>query len=116
MKDKELDAALEQIKNKQVPACPPNLETNVWRRIRRKQSTHVEEEQLGVFIFINWILGRQVMMPAIALTIIFSILTTGLSVKNTMMENRNEVNVSALGFDVFTSKPSLNLNTALDHK
>jgi hypothetical protein len=100
MKRPDLAAALEASRRAVLPAPSANLNQNVWREIRRRETTSTPWMNLDGFL--NWFRagGTSLAGATLALAILIS---SGLSLANGQPSHQQQVR-QALGMNVFSLK------------
>src|SRR5882762_1726581 len=94
-----LDGLLNSYRAKVAPCPPTNLNQNVWREIRLRQSTPLSSA-LRYNEFLTWFRGSMASLvaPALALALFMSV---GLTMLNAEATPRQRIQ-QALGLDVFS--------------
>lgn len=108
MDEETFNEAISRLKKLPQDEAPANIEQNVWRQIRLKESIE-PEESLGIVEMVHRLLfvsGWSV--PAAALAIVFSALISSVAVANS--DSFQDKASHALGFDSITEAPGLLLD------
>ena len=99
--DKEINSVLNLIREEKVPACPPDFESRVLRRIRlRKEKQNSTGSLFGLTFLADLSVQKAFAIPALFLAVFSSVFISGFS------QNPNSVNIDfakeAFHFQVFT--------------
>jgi hypothetical protein len=110
MKDHILEEFIQSERNRPLPDCPVNLESNVLRRIRLATR---DTEEMGSF---DWIFGlfpqKGVICGVLALTLFMSIASTMVVATNSAHAAETQSRaVTALDFGVFKETSFLDLKS-----
>ncbi len=99
--DQNLESAIESLKRRYAPDCPPGIEQNVIRRIRLAKSSQPRED-LVAFLFRN-ILRPRVAVAGIVLVSALSSAVAAVSTANVRAAHDPRNAARAFGFDVITN-------------
>jgi hypothetical protein len=103
MDHRELEELITRYRNSPVPEAPKNLQENVWREIRLRQSAS-PSAAFDFDEFLGWFCRRMTFLavPALALTLLISVSWTTLANQPASPPSVQR----ALGLDVFSHQSS----------
>ena len=109
MDDNEINSTLNLIREENTPACPPDFESRVLRRIRLRKAAQNSTGSLFSFAFLTDLSSQKAFsIPALLLTLLSSVFISGIS------QNPDSADIDfakeAFHFQVFTDSYFMGLD------